>query len=154
MSGANGMAAPSSELTAPFWEAAAHGRLVRPVCSRCRHSFFTPSWCCPACGAEEWAYEASSGRGLVYSHTTVHRAPEADFPFPVPYVLGIVEVDEGWHLLTRLLVDPPDPREPGALIGLAVQVSFIDEGRPPHRRLPAFAPAAPEPGGSPREAGP
>ncbi|HVX21018.1 MAG TPA: OB-fold domain-containing protein [Acidimicrobiales bacterium] len=126
------------DLTAPFWAAAADHRLVRPVCRACGRSFFVPVFACPHCGSVAWGYEDSSGRGQVYSHTTVHRGP--DGTWPVPYVLGIVDVEEGWSMLTRLLVEPPDEDEPGALIGTAVVVAFCPEGRPPFRQLPAFAP--------------
>ncbi len=125
-------------LTAPFWEAAAAGTLVRPVCRRCGNNFFTPTWCCPRCQSEEWSYEPSSGRGTVYSHTTVHRGPGAEWA--VPYVLGIVDLEEGWSMLSRLVVDPPDDREPGVLIGTDVRVSFEREPRPPGRMLPVFSP--------------
>ena len=130
--------APPS-LTRPFWDAATEGRLVRPVCDRCGHNFFTPSWCCPSCGSDSWAYKQSEGFGQVYSHTTVHRGPDADWP--VPYVLGIVDLTEGWSMLSRILVAPPDDDDdPGSLIGLPVAVTFMREGRLPHRSLPVFAP--------------
>ncbi len=125
-------------LTGPFWTAAGRGVLVRPVCNRCGHNFFTPVWCCPACRAEDWEYRPSDGLGRVYSHTTVFRGPDAEWP--VPYVLGIIDLAEGWSMLSRLLVDPPDDSEPGALIGMEVAVTFAREDRLPHRTLPVFAP--------------
>jgi uncharacterized OB-fold protein len=85
-----------------------------------------------------WTYQESSGRGTVYSHTTVYRGP--DDSWNVPYVLGIVDLDEGWSILTRLLVMPPDEHRPGALIGKEVLVSFVPEGRAPYRNLPCFLP--------------
>lgn len=123
-------------LAEPFWAAAAAGRLVRPVCGRCGHSFFTPAWCCPRCQSPVWSYQESDGRGRVYSHTTVHRGPDASWP--VPYVLAIIDLDEGWSMLSRITGDPPDDTVPGALIGRAVHVAFVPEGRPPHRVLPVF----------------
>lgn len=128
-----------AELTGEFWDAAAEGRLVRPVCERCGRSFFTPRVACPHCRSLRWSYEDSVGAGTVTSHTTVHRGP--DETWETPYVLGVVDVDEGWNLLTRLLVEPPDESEPGALIGTRVQVRFIDAHPPDTRRLPAFEPA-------------
>ena len=126
-------------LTDEFWSAASAGVLVRPVCEDCGRSFFTPRVVCPHCRSPRWRYRPSSGRGVVSSHTTVHRGP--DQTWEVPYVLGVVDVEEGWDLLTRLLVPPPPDDEPGALIGLEVQVEFIDAHPPDDRRLPAFSPA-------------
>lgn len=130
-------------LTDEFWAAAAQGALVRPVCEACGRSFFTPRVVCPHCRSARWRYRRSSGLGTVSSHTTVHRGP--DETWDVPYVLGVVDMDEGWDLLTRLLVDPPDEDAPGALIGTRVQVAFIDGHPPDTRRLPAFAPTTDPP---------
>jgi uncharacterized OB-fold protein len=55
----------------------------------------------------------------------VHKAPSPDFE--VPYVLAVVELDEGWSMLANLLDEVP--------IGGAVEVTWIDRGK---RRLPAF----------------
>ena len=125
-------------LTRPFWKASARGELVRPVCNACRHNFFTPSMVCPKCLSADWTYQPSEGLGRVYSHTTVHRGP--DPTWTVPYVLAVVDVDEGWTMLSRLLVAPPDDSIPGSLIGLAVKVTFVPEDRPPFRTLPMFVP--------------
>lgn len=127
------------DLTAEFWDAAATGRLVRPVCGSCGRSFFTPRVVCPHCRSSGWCYAESDGRGVVSSHTTVHRGP--DPTWVTPYVLGVVDMDEGWNLLTRLLVEPPDESDPGALIGTRVHVEFIDDDHS-NRTLPAFAPDA------------
>ncbi|MHB1137685.1 MAG: Zn-ribbon domain-containing OB-fold protein [Microthrixaceae bacterium] len=127
-----------AELTAEFWAAAAEDRLVRPVCTACGRSFFTPRVVCPHCRSTAWRYEDSVGTGTVSSHTTVYRGP--DETWDTPYVLGVVDVDEGWDLLTRLLVEAPDEAEPGALIGTRVRVRFVPAHPPDTRRLPAFEP--------------
>jgi uncharacterized OB-fold protein len=130
------------DLTAPFWAAAQEGRLVRPVCDRCGRSFFTPQVMCPFCGSGEWEYRTSTGRGRVYSHSVVFRGP--DETWTVPYVLGIVDLDEGWRMLTRLVVDVPAAYVDASLAGTPVAVAFEDETRPPHRRLPVFVPVTGE----------
>ncbi len=129
------------DLTGEFWAATAEGRLVRPVCEDCGRSFFTPRVICPHCRSSRWTYVDSDGLGVVSSHSTVHRGP--DETWATPYVLGVVDLDEGWYLLTRLLVDPPDESEPGALIGMRVRVQFIADDHA-DRTLPAFAPDAGE----------
>jgi uncharacterized OB-fold protein len=111
-------------------------REFRPVCNTCGHNFFTPSLVCPECLSQDWSYRESHGRGVVYSHTTVFRGP--DDSWPVPYVLAIIDVDEGWTMLSRLIVDPPDESVPGSLIGVPVRVTFVPEDRAPHRMLPVF----------------
>jgi uncharacterized protein len=60
-----------------------------------------------------------SGRGTVHTYTVVHRAmdPRA---FPAPYVLAVVELDEGPRMLTNVVdVDPA-----AVEIGMRVAVCF------------------------------
>lgn len=108
-----------SELTREFWAATRRHELVRPVCDACGRSFFTPQLACPHCLSESWTYRLSSGRGVVYSATVVHRAP---FPgLEAPYQLAIVDVDEGWQLLTNIV----DAGEAPTPIGTPVEVTFV-----------------------------
>lgn len=121
-----------SELTRPFWEAAARHELVRPVCHACRSSFFTPQVVCPRCGSQDWTYEPSCGRGRVHSFTVVHRPPSR--AFTAPYVVADVDVEEGWNLLTNIEgMEPADVR-----IGMPVTVRWLDVQ--PGVTLPVFGP--------------
>lgn len=123
-------------LTGEFWAGVDRGELLRPVCGGCERSFFTPQRVCPFCGSGRWRYEPSSGLGTVYSFTVVHRPPEP--AFEAPYVLAIVDVTEGWSLLTWI-VDCPAPE---VRIGMEVEVRFT--AGPDGALLPAFAPCGVE----------
>jgi hypothetical protein len=80
----------------------------------------------------EWTYKRSAGRGTVYSATVVHRAP---FPgLTTPYEVAIVDLDEGWSMLTNL-VDSPGVPTP---IGTEVEVVWIDVDA--ELTLPGFRP--------------
>jgi len=125
----------NAALTEEFWSAAAGHQLVRPVCGDCGRSFFTPRWSCPYCRSENWSYQISTGVGRVYSSTVVYRGP--DESWETPYVLAIIDLEEGWSMLSRLLLGQ-DAAPDAPLIGRAVQVSFVPEGREPFRTLPAF----------------
>ena len=119
-------------LTGEFWAAVDREELVRPVCRDCGRSFFVPQFACPQCQSTNWAYEPSSGRGRVYSHTTIHRPPTPEFE--APYVLADVDVEEGWHLLTWIVDCEPEE----VAIDMAVRVRFVTG--PDGHRLPAFVP--------------
>ena len=119
-------------LTGEFWAAVDRGELVRPVCGDCGQSFFVPQFACPKCQSTNWAYEPSSGRGRVYSHTTVHRPPTPEFD--APYVLADVDIEECWHLLTWIVGCEPDE----VSIDMPVSVRFV--AGPDGHRFPAFAP--------------
>ena len=75
----------------------------------------------------------SAGRGTVYTYTVLHAGPSAGFP--VPSVLAIVDVDEGYPMLSSVVGCPPaDVR-----IGMRVDVSF--EELTDEINLPVFRPA-------------
>ena len=124
--------APHDTLTRPFWEAAAQHRLVRPVCGDCGTNFFTPQIACPRCHSERWSWEDSSGRGVIYSKSTVYKAPSSDIP--VPYVLAIVALDEGWNMLSNIVNCPPGRVQ----IGMRVRVAFTGTAGSPSP--PVFEP--------------
>lgn len=129
------LAARDTGLTAPFWAAAAAGQLVRPVCHECGRSHFSPQWACPHCHSENWDYQPSTGLGQVYSSTVVHRGP--DTTWATPYVLAIIDLDDGWSMLSRL-VDVGDDLRTQSFSGRRVRVRFEPEGREPNRTLPVF----------------
>jgi hypothetical protein len=122
-------------LTAPYWKAAAEGRFTLPRCEACGRRHFYPRPACPHCGSDRIAWAEASGGGIVYSYSVVHRAPGPAFAGDVPYVVAIVETEEGPHLLSRIVdIDPGAVR-----IGTKVRVRFdrvSDEAA-----LPVFAPS-------------
>jgi len=110
-----------SDLTRPFWEATARHVLMRPKCTDCGRSFFTPQIACPNCLSERWRWEPSSGAGVIYSATVVHKPPDPGIV--VPYVLAVVMLDEGWPILTNIVNCPPH----AARIGMSVRVNWQRE---------------------------
>jgi uncharacterized OB-fold protein len=121
-----------TELSMGFWTAAAGHRLVTPCCTGCGDRFFPPERLCPTCGSAAWDYAATSGAGTVSSWTVVHRAPSPDFE--TPYVVAVVELEEGCRMLTNLV-----GAEPGLVAtGMPVHVVFLDQ--PDGRSLPVFEP--------------
>ena len=113
----------SRPFLAPVWEAASRGRLVVQECRRCHNRQWTPQPACRSCLSEDLDWLECSGLGTVYSFTVVHRSPDP-VRFAVPYVLAIVQLAEGPHLLTRLNVGPSRAPE----IGDAVRAMFRPGG--------------------------
>jgi len=108
----------ATEATRLFWEAAAEQRLVRPVCDQCGASFFVPQIACPRCHSQLWSYIDSSGRGTVTTFTVVHRAPTGRHD--APYVVAVIELDEGWHMMSNIVGCEPEAVQ----IGQRVEVEF------------------------------
>jgi uncharacterized OB-fold protein len=124
---------PPSALTAPYWDAAREGILKLQRCTRCGAFQHPPRRFCLACAGEP-AFVEVSGRGTVYSFTVVERALIAALRDHVPYVLVLVELEEGPRMLS-LLRGGADPR-----IGLPVEVGF--EAVTADLSLPVFRAAA------------
>ena len=110
-------------LTVPFWEAAAQRRLVIQRCRACGARQHYPRPFCLRCESAAVEWSEVSGRGIVYSMTTVHLAvlPE----LPPPFVVAIVELDEGVRMTTNVVGGP-------VAIGDRVRLRWRDrEGLPP-----------------------
>jgi len=117
-------------VTTPFWEGVAEGVLRVQRCGACGRHVFYPRAVCPHCTTGELAWVEAGGGGRVHSFTVVHRAP-AEYREEAPYVVALVELDEGVRLMTRLVdVAPADVR-----VDMPVEVAI--QGDP---RLPYFRP--------------
>ena len=103
-----------------FWEGASRGELLIQRCSSCGALRHPPGPMCPRCRSTEWDTLRASGRGRVYSFVVHHHPPVPGFR--LPYVVALVELEEGTRLVANL-VDV----EPGAVvIGMPVEVRFVE----------------------------
>lgn len=102
--------------TGPFWRAAARHELCFPVCDACGTVVFYPRAHCPRCLGRDLTWQRSAGRGEVYSATTVRSSRDPAFRDLVPYVLALVDLDEGVRMLTHVLADDPDRVRIGARV--------------------------------------
>lgn len=121
--------------TAPFWKAASQGELSLPRCGGCQRVHYYPRAVCPHCGSEDLAWETLSGRGTIYSWTVSRRPAGASFKPYVPYVVALIDLDEGARMLSNVRTDDVD----GVAIGQAVQVDFEEMAE--DIALPVFRPA-------------
>lgn len=97
-----------SELAAPYWEAAAEGRLVIQHCDECDQAIFPPRPLCPGCWSSSVHWRNASGRARIESFSVIHRAPNETFAADVPYVVALVLLDEGPRLMTNIVGCDPD----------------------------------------------
>lgn len=111
-----------SALTRPHWDGCARGELLVQRCEDCGLYVFTPEAACTNCFSPRLAWVQSSGRGEVYSYTVVHRPQRPEFA--VPYIVVIVALEEGWHMLSNLIDCPLD----GVNVGDPVEVCFVPRG--------------------------
>ena len=120
--------------TAPYWEGTRAHELRLPRCEDCGEVHFYPRSLCPNCGCARLEWIVASGRGSVYSYTVVHRAPSSAFKARVPYVVAVVALEEGPHLMTAIGGCAPDQ----VRIGMPVEVAWEDID--PAATLPYFVP--------------
>ena len=94
--------------------------LVGEVCPHCEAKLFPPRDVCPECGQEAKTLYNFSGRGEVYSYTTVYDPP-AGFEENAPYTVALVKLEEG-PLVTAQLTDLGDqPVEIGAPVEMVTR---------------------------------
>ena len=91
--------------------------LVGEVCPHCREKIFPPRDVCPNCAGEAKTPFTFSGKGEVYSYTTVYDPPEG-YEGNAPYTVAIVKLDEG-PMLTAQLTDVDNNQ---VSIGLPVEM--------------------------------
>lgn len=103
-----------------FREGLAAGELRFQRCGNCSEAVFFPRVLCPDCGSEDLRWERSEGTGTVYS-TTVVRGRDS-----VRNVV-LVDLDEGFRMMSRIEDVEPDQVE----IGLRVDFAVADEGGTP-----------------------
>jgi hypothetical protein len=90
--------------TAAFWEGARQHRLLIQKCGSCGAFQFYPRPFCIKCNARDVDWVEATGIGTVYSLSSVHIPPSPDFD--VPYVVAIVQLEEGPKLMTNIVNGP------------------------------------------------
>ena len=108
---------PESE---PFWTAAREGRFLIRRCNACGLAFHYPRPFCPQCWSEDVAWEEVSGRGTIYSFSTVFSNDLPPFGSRVPYVAAAVDLAEGPRVMTNLVDCDPAQLQ----VGAAVEVTY------------------------------
>ncbi|HKN00546.1 MAG TPA: OB-fold domain-containing protein [Candidatus Binataceae bacterium] len=122
-----------SPVSRPFWEAARRHELKLQRCTGCKAFIYYPRDRCPNCFSDNLEWQPVSGRGKVYSYTVVRRASARSFG-DGPYVLAIIQLDEGPRMTSNVVAPPDQVR-----VDMPVVVHF-DDVTPDHT-LVKFKPA-------------
>jgi uncharacterized OB-fold protein/acyl dehydratase len=92
--------------TAFYWEGLQAGTLLIQRCASCGTLRHPPRPGCAACRSLDWDTVEAAGTGEVYSYTVHHHPPMPGFA--MPYVVGLIELNEGVRLLANIVDVPPD----------------------------------------------
>jgi uncharacterized OB-fold protein len=100
--------------TAPFWEYARSHELRVQRCFGCGALRWPPGPVCARCFSDDSDWVAVSGRGELQSWVVYRR--EYHEAFPVPFAVGLVELEEGPRIEAPLLDGEPAWRMPVELV--------------------------------------
>ena len=130
------MAPTISPDTEFFWNGLRENKLLVQRCAGCAVLRHPPRPMCSQCRSLDWAAVESTGRGAVYSYVVPHQ-PRFPF-FEYPYIVALVELEEGVRLVSNLTgVQPAE-----VTVGMPVEIYFqtFDNDLVLHQ----FRPLAPE----------
>ncbi len=108
--------------TSAFWEACNEDRLIVQTCRSCGHVQFYPRALCVACEGRDLAWRDAAPTGTVHTFTVVHRAPTPAFKADAPYVLALIDLDDGFRMMMNVVNTPHDE----IVIGMSVRIVFED----------------------------
>jgi len=134
MSGVKRIGTPTPD-TQPYWDAARNHQLALPECLSCRRFYFYPRDHCPVCLGREVRWRAVSGRGFLHTYVIAHH-PAPGFEADAPYVIAVVELEEGPRMMANIVGIEPDP----ALLELDMPLEVVFTERGP-MTVPNFRPA-------------
>jgi uncharacterized OB-fold protein len=118
----------------PFWEGTQAGELRLQHCGSCGKHVFYPRPRCPSCGGDALTWQRVSGRARLHSYVINHM-PMPGFAGDLPYVIAIVELEEGPRMMSNLIGVPADPAH--LTLDMPLEVVFEARGE---MMLPQFRP--------------
>jgi uncharacterized protein len=115
---ANRLAPSISPDTEFFWSGLKDHKLLIQRCKDCDTLRVPPRPMCGHCQSLNWGSVESTGRGVVYSFIMPQYPP---LPFlQYPYVVALIELDEGVRIVSNLCDIEPEAIE----VGLPVEVFY------------------------------
>jgi len=107
-----------------YWLSAGKKELLLPQCQECRQVFWYPRPHCPSCGSAKVGWTRSGGKGVIHTFTVVRQSSDAYFSALIPYVVAMVDLDEGPRIMTNIVgAGAADAR-----IGMRVRVQYEVHG--------------------------
>ena len=111
--------------TQPYWDGTARGELMIQRCVTTGRYFTYPRRLSPYVVGGEVEWVRASGKGTLHSYVVSH-LPGPGYKDEVPYVIAVVELDEGPRVMSNIVgVDPTPNSLP---LGLPVRAVFEPRG--------------------------
>ncbi len=100
-----------------------NGRITGSRCKRCGNVMFPLKPVCSDCGSFDLNELQSAGKGVVRSFTVIYAAP-ARLKDSVPYIVGLIRLEEGTSIMGRIIGIDPD----NVKIGTRVRFEPLKQG--------------------------
>ncbi len=106
--------------TAAWWEGCRHHELLIQSCMKCGHQQLYPRIICTACMSENLEWTRSAGRGRVLTFTICRRAVSEAYAGDVPYVIALIQLEEGPTMMSNIVECDPE----SVATGMPLEVVF------------------------------
>jgi uncharacterized protein len=120
--------------TAPFWDGCARGLFLLQRCTECSTFRHPPSPICPNCLSAEHEWLQATGHGTIYTFVIVREALRRGWEELVPYVVAVIDLDEGPKFVTNVVNIEPD------LVTIGMRGKIVFTSTDDAMMLPLFAP--------------
>jgi len=124
-------------VTATFWESVKAHKMKIQRCNDTGKYFFYPRGMSPFTLSDNISWEPVSGKGTLHAFTIVHLNRAPGFADELPYVVAMVELEEGPRMMSNLIDIEPNPEK--VKIGMPVELVYDDVTE--EITLPKFRPA-------------
>jgi uncharacterized protein len=111
-------------VTKPYWDSLKAHALELQRCDGCKQTIFYPRPICPSCMSDALTWTKVSGRGVVHAFAIPHRHPNPAFASTAPYVVALVELEEGARMMTSLVDVDATPE--AVKVGMPVEIVYDD----------------------------
>jgi len=92
-----------TKLSKAFYEGCKENKLLYQQCKDCGEVVFFPKELCSNCMSHNLEWLESRGKGKLYTFTVTYAGAPPAFTADGPYVLAIIEMDEGFRLMSNVV---------------------------------------------------
>lgn len=121
----------------PYWDGLKENKLMLPQCEDCGKPFFYPRILCPHCQSRNITWIQASGKGKLYSFEIAYQKLNRRFNVPTPYILAMIELDEGPRMMSNLINVETSPD----VVKCDMPVEVVFEKMTDDITIPLFQPA-------------
>ena len=122
----------------PYWDGLKENKLMLPKCGDCGKAFFYPRIACPHCQSRNIEWMQASGKGKLFTFQIAHRSLNPNFKIEPPYILAMIELDEGPRIMSNLINIEADP----SVVKCDMAVEVVFEKQTDEVTIALFQPAA------------